>query len=301
MAMRKGLAIRRLKSKNRQQTNRSKMTYILVAIILLVFSVLTISSASVFRNGIETARAEEQTPKSSMASFSEQHGQLVSSEPQFDVQLVYVYVGPRKDHFTCQNPFQNRITVSTLNAVSLYPVVAYFNFTRVSNSKVESFDARMEVYMVQLSADTGTTESYLFVKGTNFDPAFSNLDLLSAHISDFDEVNTISGFSGGFTYNWTENTSILGDRVGSYGLYTSGESNRGLWNAGTPSAITVSVRRIGSIQSDGESVFTTLDETVGNPVQTRLERFGDGFLYNTIVARGELSRINLYDPPIPIG
>jgi len=277
------------------------MTYVLVATFLLMFSVLTISSASVFRNGIETARAEEQTAKSAIASFSEQHGQLVNSEPQFDVQFAYVYVGPRKDHFTCQNPFQNRISISTLNAVSLYPVVIYFNFTRVSNSKVESCDARMDVYIVQLSANTGITESYLFLKGTNFDPAFSNLDLLSAHISDFDEVNTVCGFSGGFTYNWTENTSILGDRVGSYGLYTSGESNRGLWNAATPCAITVSVRRIGSIQSDGESVFTTLDETAGNPVHTCLERFDDGFIYNTIVARGELLGINLYDPPIPSG
>jgi hypothetical protein len=34
-------------------------------------------------------------------------------------------------------------------------------------------------------------------------------------------------------------------------------------------------------------------------VQIQLEKYGDGFLYNTIIPQHELSQIDLFYPPIP--
>jgi hypothetical protein len=83
-------------------------------------------------------------------------------KPQFDVEVVYAYVDPRKDHFTCQNPLPDKTAGTTLNAVSLYPSIVYFNFTLVSSAEIESCDAKIEVYLIQITANTGATENYTF-------------------------------------------------------------------------------------------------------------------------------------------
>jgi hypothetical protein len=87
------------------------------------------------------------------------------------------------------------------------------------------------------------------------------------------------------------------------GVYTggsfssSGGSNLGLWSAGQPDAIFLSVRRLGWISVNGNSTSTTL-ASAENIVQVQLEKFGDGFLYNKIVPEDKLSQIDPLNPPI---
>jgi hypothetical protein len=272
---------------------------LLIAALLIVVASL-VSSTSLFSAAIvEPALTESQSEALSLKTSLEQSDQLHITEPQFGVNIAYAYVGPRKDHFICQNPLQDKIPVATLNAESLYPVLIYLNITHISNAEVKSCDAKLTVYLVQLSANTGATESYLYVEGTNYDPAFSDLSPLSSHISDFDEAYTSNGLSGGFIFNWTVNTSNLGGRIGSCGSYSSKSSGLGLWSAGEPNTIIVSVHRIGSISADGESVSAAADVDSENLVQVPLERYGDGFIYNTIVSQQKLSQIDVFNPPIP--
>jgi hypothetical protein len=155
------------------------------------------------------------------------------------------------------------------------------------------------IYLIDLKTNTGATESYVYTEATNYDPAFSDLNLLSSYINDFDELATANGLSGGFTFNWTTNTSILDGKAGSYGSYRSRPSGLGLWSAGEPNTITLSVHRIGIISVNGKFVSTTTDVSSQNLVQIQLEKYGDGFLYNTIIPQHELSQIDLFYPPIP--
>ena len=247
---------------------------------------------------LDPVLATSQSDAPSKPSSVELQDQSANIRPLFKVDVVYAYVGPRTDHFTCIDPMQDKNSDGILNAKSLYPVVVYFNFTHISNAEVELSDAKMEVYIVQLTADTGVTETYTYAEATNYDPAFSDLDTLSSRIWEFDEASTTYGIGGGFVSNWTTGKSILGCRVGSYGSYTSMPSGLGLWSAGEPNTITLSVRRIGVISVDGESITTTADVNTAYLAQIQLERFGGGFLYNIIVSQS-LSQIELFDPPMP--
>lgn len=278
----------------------STSLYFFFAVILfLVLFSIVFSNNSLSPTVLQPALAESQSEATSIASASVQSNQLVNTKPQFDVHVTYAYVGPRKEHFTSQNPLQGKSSIATLNAKSLYPVVVCFNFTHILNAEVESCDAKMEVYDIQITADTGTKESYIYAEATNYDPAFSALDTLSSHISDFDEALATNGLGGGFIFNWTTNTSSLDGRVGSYNSYTSKDSGLGLWSAGEPNTITVNVRRIGSILVEGKSVTTDTFLASENLAQVQLEKYGDGFLYNSIVSKDRLSQIDLFFPPIP--
>jgi len=277
---------------------KSKASYTLVVATMLIVLVLVVSSIGYFNAAMAQPEfAEPETEAVLLASSSEQDSTMINQ--QFDVQVSYAYAGPRKDHFTCQNPMQDKIPITTLNAVSLYPVMVYLNFTHVSNAEVESCDARMDVYLIELTADTGATEKYTYAEGTNYDPAFSDLDTLSSYISAFDEIYTTNGFSGGFTFNWTIGTSSLGGRVGSYGSYQSDDSGLGLWSAGEPNTINISIRRVGTISMNGKAAFTTNDVSSEKMLQVQLEKFGNGLIYNKIVSQQKLSQIDLFYPPIP--
>jgi hypothetical protein len=288
----------------------SKLIYFLFIAILLIGSVSLVSSIGFFNSLTEQSTfAKPQTtlptalsfqaPASVSSSVSEQTIQSINNKPQFEVNVVYAYVGPRKDHFTASNPLQDKVSVTTLNAKSLYPSIVYLNFTHMSNAEVESYDAKMTIYLIQITSDTGATENYTYAEGTNYNPLFSDLNALSSHIKDFTDVWTTNGLRGGFRFNWTTKTFTLGDRVGSYGSYTSRSSGLGLWSTGEPTVITVSVSRIGWITLNGSSVSTALDAKSETLAQVQLEKFGDGFIYNTIVPQQKLSLIDLYNPPLP--
>lgn len=293
MVMNKSFSKQRHKPKNPMiLKRRSSPIYILLAAALLIGSVCVVIL-------LPSLATQPIFAKPQVVVSAQTTSQQTASKSQFDVHVAYAYVGPRKDHFTCQNPLQDKIPIATLNAVSLYPSIVYFNFTHVSSAETESCDAKMEVYLIQLTANTGATENYTYTEATNYNPTFSDLDTLSSHVNDFAEARSTNGLGGCFVFNWTANTSNLVGRIGSYGSYTSNPSGLGLWSAGEPNTITVSVRRIGLITMKGTAVSTSLVANSESTVQVQLEKFGDGFLYNNIVSQDKLSQIDLYNPPIP--
>ncbi len=188
------------------------------------------------------------------------------------------------------------IVIAADSLASLYPAIVFFNFTHLLNE--QTCDAKMDVYLVQITTDTGITENYIYAEATNYDSAFSTPETLSNHITDFSEASDNNGISGGFVFNWSASHSHIEGRVGSYGSFSSRPSELGLWSAGEPNAITVSVRRIGTISVENGAVTTAADSNSKSIVQISLQKFGAGFIYNTVISSDKLSQINLYDPPI---
>ena len=234
--------------------------------------------------------------KSSPSSLT-QSRQSTQCAPMFNVQVNYAYVGQRTQHLTLPDPFQNQ---TSINAASLYPSLICFNVTQTSNAAIASCDAQIEVYQIQVTTDTGTTENYLLTVGTNVNPAFSNLSelsLLRPNIENFtnDKVNRIEGY---FTMNSTIGGSFSETRIGSLGSYQSSPSTLGFWSSGQPNAITVSIHRLGDILLNGTTAnnyYSTPQSTVN---QIQLAKFGDGFLYNMVVPQDKLQQIDTFSPPI---
>jgi hypothetical protein len=264
-----------------------------LAIVLLLAAISIISANKVL---MQPAKADSQAISPTTIEIpSEPTSQESDDNPQFAVDITYAYVGPRTDHFTCQNPIPNG--AKTLNARTLYPAIVFFNFTHLLNKQTS--DAKMDVYLIQITTDTGITEKYMYAEATNYDSAFSTPEMLSSHINDFSETRNTDSISGGFVFNWSTSYSHIDGRVGSYSSFTSKPSELGLWKAGEPNAITVSVKRIGTILAENDTVTTAADSNSENIVQISLQKFSNGFIYNTLVPSDKLSQINLYNPPIP--
>jgi hypothetical protein len=214
----------------------------------------------------------------------------------FNVSVMYAYAGPT-NITTSANPIQD-FPIKTLNAASLYPSIIYLNFTFVSGAGSESCDAKFEAYLIQFQTDTGLNESYAYYEGTNFSPSLGTGAMPNPTFNDLIDMGPESGIGtgAGFVFNLTPNESVWG-RVSSSGSFQSGPSGLGLWSAGQPNTISVSVRRLGWLTYTGNSAQTTFaaDDVIA---QVQLERFGNGFLYNTVVPEDSLSQIDFFSPPI---
>jgi hypothetical protein len=161
----------------------------------------------------------------------------------------------------------------------------------------------MEVYLIQIATDKGTTENYTYIEGTNYkfsNPDSNILEALAVHVKNLVDVKTINGRGGHFKINWTTNTPSLGGFVGSLGAYTSKPSEPSLWKAGDPNLISVSIKRIGWIVANGSSISTFANNARNENIeQIQLQKFGDGFIYNKIVPSDKLLRMNPFEPAIP--
>jgi hypothetical protein len=218
--------------------------------------------------------------------------QSLKSEPLFNVDVAYAFVG--------KGPYEaphSHFDGVPHYAKSQYPSAVYLNVTHDSSAELESWDAIIEVYLIQIISDKGPKENYAWFEGTHSSPSFSDSELtsLTAHIYDLIDLNTISGVRGHFRFNWTDNKSILGGKVGSFGSYSSSPSRLGLWSAGKPNTISVTVHRIGRVTLNDDSISVQADTTsVRSTVQ--LERYEEGFLSNKIIPIDNLSQIDLFQP-----
>jgi len=225
----------------------------------------------------------------------------IKSTQLFDVQVTYAYVGERTSGFSISNPFQNQTSIATLNPASLYPSLICLNATYSSNALNASCDAAIEVYQVQVTTDTGVTDSYLFTVGTNLNPAFSDVSQLSLMRPNMESLapgQCTNAMAGYYALNLTKGDSISTIGVGSVGKYQSDSSTLGFWSAGQPNAITISVNRLGCILLNGANATTYRSNVTTATAQLQLERFGNGFLYNAIVPQAQLRQIDPFSPPI---
>jgi len=204
----------------------------------------------------------------------------------FRTDLVYAYVGPLNYNSTHSHFGME------MHPVNAYPVYILLNFTYLGNPENEPYDMKLEGYLVELKTDTGTTASYIEYYGTNLNPSCDGAPMIPPD-SPSDPVQTV-----GFGFNLVINSSFWGLRITDSASFISGNSSLGLWSNGVPNAIDITLRRIGwlTVQSDSTS-------SVPNPtsdvilLNVKLEKFGDGFLYNKLVPQDQLARMNPFSPP----
>ncbi|MCW4019001.1 MAG: hypothetical protein NWF00_10055 [Candidatus Bathyarchaeota archaeon] len=194
-----------------------------------------------------------------------------------------------------------------MTPITEYPSAIVINTTRLPGNQIAACDAVMEVYKIQITTDTGLVENHCYNIGTNYNPALSNAELsqLFDHVTDLGALSGSLGIRGNFQLNWTQNTSMLSHSVGSIGCYSnisgnnadSADNAKGLWRAGTPNAISVTVQRIGYITISDGSVSIYKDSSDNDITTTKqLSNYGNGFLYNNLVSEAKLQQTNLFRP-----
>jgi len=258
---------------------RSAIIFILLAATVLIASFSLVSSAAPNQQTASITPIEQQEAMPVQTSQK-------SLPSRFNVDVAYAYVG--------KGPFEaphSHFGWDKNYPVSWYPSVIYFNVTHVSSATPVSCDALIEVFLIQIISDKGPIESYVYFEGTNYEPSFSDsaLTSLTARIYDLIDMNTISGITGHFRFNWTEGEAVFGGQVGSFGSYSNNPTGLGLWSAGKPNTISVTVRRIGWVTMNGGSISVRADVTNAN-AELQFQKFGDGFLYNKIVPADNLLR-----------
>jgi hypothetical protein len=285
--------------------NRSRRTCILLATILSTISVSAFFAIFFSLSATPLALATPQITdrittqfKSDLSSAAEQSAQLTEPNPMFNIEITYAYVGPRIDHFTDANPLRDKIPIETLYAKSLYPSTVHFNVKNISDSESISYDAKLEVYLIQISSDKGYIENYTYFVATNCNPSFSDTNALKPAISQIKNLideHTYGRLTGNFAPNITTNHYSFSGEIGSLSTFTSSPSELGLWNYGEPNTITISIRRTGWITLKG-SVASNITASTDDIAQVTLEKFNEGFLYNQLVPKDKLSLVNPFNP-----
>lgn len=236
----------------------------------------------------------------SATTTSGQTMNMAGSETQFKLNIAYAYVGqgPPNASYTASNGI-------IMSPVTDYPSAVIFNTTRLPGTQIAACDAEIEIYKVQIATDTGLVENHCYFIGTNYNPVFSSAELSSIcdHVKDLAVLSGSMDIRGNFEFNWTQNTSILSHSVGSIGCFANyspniSDSSNGLWHAGTPNAIYVTVQRIGYITISTGSVSIYKDSSNSSVTAVeQLSNYGNGFLYNNLVPAAQMSsQTDLFHP-----
>ncbi|UCC57880.1 MAG: hypothetical protein JSW14_05810 [Candidatus Bathyarchaeum sp.] len=168
------------------------------------------------------------------------------------------------------------------------PIVNYligFNFTRLSK-EADPCDAKFEVYLIKFYSDKGFIGNLGRYEGIIY-----NRDLVGDPLR-FD----LEGFFGGHRPSGGGSAYTKWDVGESMMSYSGGGGT--IWGStfGEPESIFVRVSLLGWIAMKGNSTDTVI---LGEPkvvAEAQLEKFGDGFLYNTIIPEDELSQIDPLNP-----
>ncbi len=226
-----------------------------------------------------------------------------SSKPLLGVEVTYAYIEQITGTYVpyggflpdSQNPNATEIGISRVD----YFVA--FNFTRLSED-VDPCDAKLLVYSVKFYSDNGLVGNLGIFEGILY-----NSDLVTVPESENETGE-------GLLYNTGRLFEIFSDDFfgnyapfqagGSFGTWDVGESrtggSSGFWDSTfeEPEAIFVSVNLLGWIALRRNSTDTVILEEPELVTEVQLKKFGDGFLYNTIIPEDELSE---FDPLNPIG
>jgi hypothetical protein len=264
---------------------------------LVMFGVILIATALIVSSSLTFAASTSVTASSNGTDmYPAPPAKVAASDTQFNLDIVYAYVGPAPSDTSY---FDEKFN-TTMYLAYQYPSKVLLNITRVPGVKIASCDAEVEVYGIRIVADTGTTEYYTYSAGTNYDSSFSysNESALILHVHNLVDHNLYDGIIGNFDFNWTANTSIMSQTIGSIGWYTNIPSaDAGLYRAGTPGTISITVSRIGYVTMSNGSVSIYEDAPTDNAIASVLLRnYKDGFLYNRLVPASELPQTDLFYP-----
>jgi hypothetical protein len=265
------------------RAKKLKAVYIILSIALLIVLTSLIST-----------NALSSTPKVTSNVLVTQKIQEAANYaiPQFNVDVMYAYAGPNiygKEFNSTYNGF-------AMHPASLYPDMIYFNLTYIHSAEKELCDAKIEVYQVQILTDTGLREKYTCFFGTNYSMNKPDMSMLEPAISQLNGVadtQSTSRISGLFCPNINTNESLW-FKVGSFDSTTNGPSSLGLWSAGTPNSIAVSVSRLGWITFTGKDASITRTN-IESSSQVNLAKSGAGFLYN-VIPQNKMSQTDPFHP-----
>ena len=237
-----------------------------------------------------------------------------SSEPWFSIDIPYAYVMTSNESLIYTdsemvNMFNETEMVSEQHLIAL-------NLTLDVNTTNEDADARIEYYQIDISSDKGHIDTLYWYVGTKINSSFS-IENFHFMLDEWFDTNwfdadsegsgldvegvtvNIDGGGGGVGFmrpNWSAGLSIIwpdwGHRSGTIGSTHASQVVSAIRKA---EILYITILRIGWVTFSGNSTEVTLanNEIVD---QTQLEKFGDGFLYNTLVPEDGLSTIDLLRP-----
>lgn len=243
------------------------------------------------------ALAGPSIPSSAQTDMSTAPYEVASPNTQFQINIAYAYVGPAPSSVSTY--FEEAIN-TTMRLKSQYPSSVRLNITCLPNTQIEGCDAVVEVYGIKIASDKGPAEYRAYFMGTNYDPSFSNASLstLIQSVQDLYDPNYYSNLAGNFRFSCDNRTSFLTDTLGTITSYTSaGTSALGLFSAGRPNAVSVTVYRIGYLTITNGSVSVFEDPSTSAPKDTKqLVNYENGFLYNDLMPSDQLPQENLFQP-----
>ena len=190
-------------------------------------------------------------------------------EPLFGVDVEYGYA-------------ESRNTADLSEDGRVFKVV--LNFTLIS--EVDLCDAIYEVHQIEVYSDEGPIGTVTKAQGIIFNHSTSTLRQgMSLNFDQFAEYGEVSSGASG---SWPVNMSAL--------LFFLGEKPSCVPDFGEPETVFVRVSRLGLVTlKDGSSEVTVLSEPEV-VAEAQLEKFGDGFLYNTVIPEDQLAEIDPFDP-----
>jgi hypothetical protein len=190
-------------------------------------------------------------------------------EPLFCVDVNYIYAESRNN----SNLFEDE---------PVFNVV--LNFTRIS--EVDLCDAVYEVHQIEVYSDEVSIGNLTKAQGIMFNHSASTLSQgMDLNFDEFAEYGDVSSETSG---SWPVNKSAL--------LFFVSEKTRCIPDFGEPETVFVRVSRLGLVTlKDGSSEVDVLSEPEV-VAEAQLEKFGDGFLYNTIIPEDRLAEIDPFDP-----
>ena len=226
------------------------------------------------------------SPQSSSSNSSETSPHPFALKSIFDVKVVYSCVmnGPPEDP---DDP--------SGGSKKPHPIVVYYELTHVSCPEAKAFDAIMEAYRVTVKTDTGITETISFFEGTSYSPEFEDLMPITEGVHMLIPPFSASGLTGYFSFNLASNEVVTGHRTSTIGTNIRGSTELTLWRAGEPNTITVNIHRIGCVVENATSVSVIYDKG-SDDIEVQLEKYGDAFLYNTVIPEDQLPHIDLLHP-----
>jgi hypothetical protein len=190
-------------------------------------------------------------------------------EPLFGVDVTYGYA-------------ESRNTADLSEDGRVFKVV--LNFTLIS--EVDLCDAVYEVHQIEVYSDEGSIGNLTKAQGIMFNHSTSTLRQgMSLNFDQFAEYGEVSSGASG---SWPVNMSVL--------LFFLGEKTSCVPDFGEPETVFVRVSRLGLVTlKDGSSEVAVLSEPEV-VAEAQLEKFGDGFLYNTIIPEEQLPEIDPFNP-----
>ncbi len=221
------------------------------------------------------------------------------NKPWFNLNVPYAYLeagngslemSPGPTNFTIQNVDRPNFEYERSMVV--------VNFTLNVDLKNEP-DDRSEYFQIQIDSDKGPIENITYSFGS-YGASIASAEFLKPENFHFDRSNWFdSNVTAGALYmlhNFSYTSQLW--PIGQSGSGTIGHSSSSKIASAIKEANTIfiTVHRLGWVTFSGNSTVVTLSDN-GVVAQIQLNKFGNGFLYNTLIPEDTLSQI---DPNYPL-